>query len=117
MKKNKLLSLLCIVLFVILGGLLWREHQVDLERSEYYKQLAKEDRQKQLEEEKKYALVISDLNVDTETELPGTVVFSTDDAIQNQESNTYVNTVVSIDTSIECSESVNCSFILKLHFS
>ena len=52
MKKNKLLSLLCIVLFVILGGLLWREHQVDLERSEYYKQLAKEDRQKQLEEEK-----------------------------------------------------------------
>ena len=43
--------------------------------------------------------------MDTETELPGTVVFSTDDAIQNQESNTYVNTVVSIDTSIECSES------------
>ena len=31
--------------------------------------------------------------------------FSTDDAIQNQESNTYVNTVVSIDTLIECSES------------
>ena len=56
MKKNKLLSLLCIVLFVILGGLLWREHQVDLERSEYYKQLAKEDRQKQLEEEKKICI-------------------------------------------------------------
>ena len=58
MKKNILLSLLCIVLFAILGGLLWREDQVDLERSEYYKQLAKEDQQKQLEEEKKYALVI-----------------------------------------------------------
>lgn len=105
MKKNILLSLLCIVLFAILGGLLWREDQVDLERSEYYKQLAKEDQQKQLEEEKKYALVISDLNVDTETELPGTIVFSTDDAIQNQESDTYINTIVSIDTSIECSES------------
>lgn len=52
MEKNKLLSLLCIVLFVILGGLLWREHQVDLERSEYYTQLAKEGREKQLEEEK-----------------------------------------------------------------
>ena len=114
MEKNKLLSLLCIVLFVILGGLLWREHQVDLERSEYYTQLAKEGREKQLEEEKKYALVISDLNVDTETELPGAVVFSTDDAIQNQESNTYVNTIVSIDTSIECSESDQLLLYLSL---